>query len=153
MHPPSPMPSKNWWKDRAIISGFIVSGLCDAPSDIPMITECTTIPNSRTCTAGRSIRMNVVRIYKKRRKKKEVCRGLSLLKLKPPALAIGSVRMEPRTSRLNVFTTDVLVILCAAGLPSPTGWRHGHEALLHDHGHASRAPARSCRSSSRWCPP
>ena len=49
MQPPSPMPSKNWWKVRAATSGLIVSGLSDAPKEIPIMTECTTIPNSKTC--------------------------------------------------------------------------------------------------------
>ena len=49
MQLPSPMPSKNWWKVRAATRGLIVWGLSDAPNDIPMITECATIPNSKTC--------------------------------------------------------------------------------------------------------
>lgn len=49
MHPPRPMPSKNWWKVRAAINGFIVLGLCEAPNAIPIITEWTIIPNSNTC--------------------------------------------------------------------------------------------------------
>lgn len=64
MHPPSPIPSKNWWKDRAITSGFIVVGLCDAPSDIPMTTECTTIPTSKTCNIDNLFIQN----WKKRKK-------------------------------------------------------------------------------------
>ena len=51
MQPPRPMPSKNWWKLRAPTRGLIVDGLSDAPRDTPMITECTRIPSSRTCTA------------------------------------------------------------------------------------------------------
>jgi len=51
MEPPSPMPSKNWWKVKAAIRGLIVLGLSDAPREIPIITECTTIPNSSTCNA------------------------------------------------------------------------------------------------------
>jgi len=43
------MPSKNWWKVKAAIRGLIVLGFSDAPSEIPIITECTTIPNSNTC--------------------------------------------------------------------------------------------------------
>lgn len=50
MQPPRPMPSKNWWKLRAPTSGLIVDSLSDAPSETPMITECTRIPSSRTCT-------------------------------------------------------------------------------------------------------
>lgn len=65
MHPPRPIPSKNWWKDKAISSGFIVAGLCDAPSDIPMTTECTTIPNSKTYSTAKRTLQN----WKKRRKK------------------------------------------------------------------------------------
>lgn len=48
MQPPSPMPSNIWWKLRATTSGLMVSGFCDAPREMPMITECTTIPSSRT---------------------------------------------------------------------------------------------------------
>jgi len=50
MHPPSPMPSKNWWKLKAVIRGLIVFGLLEAPSDTPIITEWTRIPNSKICT-------------------------------------------------------------------------------------------------------
>jgi len=39
MQPPSPMPSKNWWKDKATMRGFIVFGLPEAPRDIPIIIE------------------------------------------------------------------------------------------------------------------
>lgn len=49
MQPPKPMPSKNWWKLRAPTRGLMVDGLTDAPKDTPMITECTKIPNSKTC--------------------------------------------------------------------------------------------------------
>lgn len=49
MQPPSANPSKNWWKDNAAIKGLIVHGLCETPSDSPMITECDTIPSSKTC--------------------------------------------------------------------------------------------------------
>ena len=48
MHPPRPMPSKNWWKDNAATRGLIVFGLSEAPKEIPIITEWTTIPNSKT---------------------------------------------------------------------------------------------------------
>lgn len=48
MHPPSANPSKNWWKDSAAIRGRIVHGLCETPSESPMIIECDTIPSSRT---------------------------------------------------------------------------------------------------------
>lgn len=39
MHPPRPNPSKNWWNDKATISGFMVSGLLEAPNDNPIIIE------------------------------------------------------------------------------------------------------------------
>lgn len=53
MHPPSPVPSKNWWKLSAATRGFIVLALSEAPKDIPMITEWITIPNSKTCLMQR----------------------------------------------------------------------------------------------------
>lgn len=48
MQPPSANPSKNWWKDNAAIKGLIVHGLCETPRDSPIITECDTIPSSKT---------------------------------------------------------------------------------------------------------
>jgi hypothetical protein len=48
MHPPRLIPSKNWWNVSAATSGLMVLGLSDVPRDIPMITECTMIPSSRT---------------------------------------------------------------------------------------------------------
>eukprot|EP01018_Ginkgo_biloba_P016305 Gb_40189 [translate_table: standard] len=48
IQPPSAKPSKNWWKDKAAIRGLIVHGLCETPSESPMIIEWDTIPNSRT---------------------------------------------------------------------------------------------------------
>lgn len=48
MQPPSAKPSKNWWKDNAAIKGLIVHGLCETPSDNPIIKECETIPSSNT---------------------------------------------------------------------------------------------------------
>ena len=50
MHPPRPKPSKNWWKVNAATRGLIVFGLSEAPREMPIITECTTIPNSKTYT-------------------------------------------------------------------------------------------------------
>jgi len=50
MQPPRPIPSKNWWKQSAAMRGLIVSRFEDVPNDIPIITECTTIPISSTCT-------------------------------------------------------------------------------------------------------
>ena len=49
MQPAKANPSKNWWKDNAPINGLIVHGLCETPSDRPMIIECDTIPSSNTC--------------------------------------------------------------------------------------------------------
>ena len=49
MHPPRPIPSKNWWKQRAATKGLMVHGLCEAPMDSPITTEWTTIPTSNTC--------------------------------------------------------------------------------------------------------
>ena len=49
MHPPRPIPSKSWWKHIAITSGLIMHGLCEAPNESPITTECTTIPTSKTC--------------------------------------------------------------------------------------------------------
>ncbi|KAJ0590659.1 hypothetical protein HanIR_Chr04g0199951 [Helianthus annuus] len=49
MHPPRPIPSKNWWKVNATTSGLMVFGLSDAPKDNPITTECTIIPSSNTC--------------------------------------------------------------------------------------------------------
>lgn len=48
MQPPRPRPSKHWWNIKAIKRAFAASGLCEAPSEIPIITECTIIPNSNT---------------------------------------------------------------------------------------------------------
>lgn len=48
MQPPRPMPSNNWWKVSAATRGLIVLGLIEAPKEIPIITECTTIPSSNT---------------------------------------------------------------------------------------------------------
>jgi hypothetical protein len=48
MQPPNAKPSKNWWKERAATRGLMVHGLCETPNDRPMITECDTIPSSRT---------------------------------------------------------------------------------------------------------
>lgn len=50
MHPPRPKPSKNWWKVNAATRGLIVFGLSEAPREMPIIMECTTIPNSKTYT-------------------------------------------------------------------------------------------------------
>lgn len=50
MHPPRPIPSKKWWKLNATTSGLMVFGLSEAPKDTPIITECTIIPSSRTCS-------------------------------------------------------------------------------------------------------
>lgn len=49
MQPPSANPSKNWWNDNAPIKGFMVHGLCETPSESPMMIECETIPTSNTC--------------------------------------------------------------------------------------------------------
>ena len=51
MQPPRPMPSNIWWKLKATTRGLMVLGSSDAPREMPMITECTRIPSSRTCTA------------------------------------------------------------------------------------------------------
>lgn len=48
MHPPSPIPSKNWWKLRAPTRGLMVEELSDAPKEMPIITECTRMPSSNT---------------------------------------------------------------------------------------------------------
>lgn len=48
MHPPSPMPSKNWWNDKAASRDFMVEMFCEAPNERPMITEWTIIPSSNT---------------------------------------------------------------------------------------------------------
>jgi len=48
MQPPRPRPSKHWWNIKAAKRALAVSGLCDAPSDIPITTECTIIPTSNT---------------------------------------------------------------------------------------------------------
>ena len=53
MQPPSANPSKNWWKDNAAIKGLMVHGLCETPSDNPIITECDTIPSSKICIMGK----------------------------------------------------------------------------------------------------
>jgi hypothetical protein len=48
MQPPSPTPSKNWWKDKATRRGLIVATFLEAPKSTPIITEWKTIPNSKT---------------------------------------------------------------------------------------------------------
>ena len=48
MQPPSPTPSKNWWKDKATRRGLIVATLWEAPISTPIITEWKTIPDSST---------------------------------------------------------------------------------------------------------
>jgi hypothetical protein len=53
------MPSKNWWKLRAPTRGLMVDGRREAPRDTPMITECTRIPSSRTCTNHHRIALTV----------------------------------------------------------------------------------------------
>jgi hypothetical protein len=50
MQPPRPMPSNIWWKLKATTRGLMVLGSFDAPREMPMITECTTIPSSKTYT-------------------------------------------------------------------------------------------------------
>jgi hypothetical protein len=52
---PSPMPSKNWWKVNAATSGLMVLGLSEAPTEIPIITEWTIIPNSNTYNENKTI--------------------------------------------------------------------------------------------------
>lgn len=39
MQPPSPIPSKNWWNDKATNKGLIVSGVSEVPKDNPIMTE------------------------------------------------------------------------------------------------------------------
>ena len=87
MHPPRPKPSKNWWKVNAATRGLIVFGLSEAPREMPIITECTTIPNSKTYTQNfvqtflsfKELLYIFLTFYQKKKRKKEILYIIILL--------------------------------------------------------------------------
>ena len=69
MQPPSPTPSKNWWKDKATRRGLIVVTLWEAPISTPIITEWKTIPDSSTLKKTKTKKQKTKNKTKKKIKK------------------------------------------------------------------------------------